>query len=107
VLLPAERLEVTAHDYSQVMAAGGADVQILFDTLVAAQSGGGATITVNESITIGTDLARRATITLAGTTTYLTLVWRGSVLTSIAAYTPAAQPPAAYTAAVASLVWKA
>ena len=106
VLLPAERLEVTAHDYSQVMAAGGADVQILFDTLVAAQSAGGASITANESITIGTDLARRATITLGGTTTYLTLVWRGSVLTSIAAYTPAAQPPAAYTAAVDSLVWK-
>ena len=47
------------------------------------------------------------TINTNGTWTYLTLVWHGTNLLAIVAESAADQPPAAYTAAVDSLVWKA
>lgn len=103
-----ERLVVYTADYAQVVATGTLDTQLLFDSIVnAGASVAGATMPTNESITIGTDLARRATINTNGTWTYLTLVWHGTNLLAIVAESAADQPPAAYTAAVESLVWKA
>ncbi len=102
-----ERLVVYTADYAQVVATGALDTQLLFDSIVnAGASVAGATMPTNESITIGTDLARRATINTNGTWTYLTLVWHGTNLLAIVAESAADQPPAAYTAAVESLVWK-
>lgn len=102
-----DRLVVYTADYSQVVAAGGFDVQKLFDSILAAgASVAGATMPTNESITIGTDLARRAAITVGGSWTYLTLIWHGNTLLAIVSETPAAEAPTAYTTAIDSLVWK-
>jgi hypothetical protein len=102
-----DRIVVYSADYSQVVAAGGFDVQALFDSIVAAGgSVAGATVPTNESITIGTDLGRRAVINTSGKWTYITLLWHGSGLLAIVADTTADQPPAVYTTAVESLVWK-
>lgn len=103
-----DRLVVYTADYSQVVAAGGFDVQKLFDSILAAgASVAGATMPTNESITIGTDLARRAAINVGGAWTYLTLIWHGNTLLVIVAETTAAEAPTAYTTAIDSLVWKA
>ncbi len=103
-----DRIVVYSADYSQVVAAGGFDVQALFDSIVAAGgSVAGATVPTNESITVGVDLGRRAVINTSGTWTYITLLWHGNSLLAVVADTTAAQAPAVYTAAIESLVWKA
>lgn len=102
-----DRIVVYSADYSQVVAAGGFDVQALFDSIVAAGgSVDGATVATNESITVGVDLGRRAVINTSGTFTYITLLWHANGLLAVVADTTAADPPAVYTTAVESLVWK-
>ena len=99
-------LYASTYDYGGVVGTAGFDIQQLLDSVVVSRATEGSTVVANESITIGTDMARRAQIQASDHAVVLTAVFHGTILAVVQADVAAGDAPVAYTTAVASLTWK-
>lgn len=99
-------LYASTFDYSAAAAVAGFDVQQVLDSVVVSRAPEGSTVVANESITVGTDMGRRAQIQAADHAVVLTAVFHGTTLAVVQVDVAAGDPPVAYTTAVASLIWK-